>query len=874
MVSILNKATTEEKTPRAGLENFVLLSIMTEVAAAKNMNDLFLIINNSMKQLFSYDDGVISIINDDRQMSESKFAVEDGVCDEIVKAGEMIVFELEELAELPHIAVYVPFWTEQGMKQMIGVPMNTGIEIIGSFLFYTKERNSVPKEQFGSLYGICSLITIAVQNMLNKELNEKNELEKTFLLEIGDELALAKNKNDLARIVSNKLTGLIPFSNGNLGLIDPNENKLLNFQIPPAASGGEKNERAIRFREMPLDQEVMKSLYKYRCPAMLELKKSNDSDLITAFLNEIAYGMASRAAIVCLMDEVNPIGFLVLFSEKNFNRKVGHLKLLKGVANQVSSVASNFLTRESLEKKDREIAFLLSFSNYIAAVRDLNGLKFIVKEALKKLFPIGAYIITIKNKDNASYRHFLHDLPAIEPHDEGSKILTGTDISKKGTLKEVVLASEEPVIFSVNEIWKSKKYFFPAYSFWKAAGVEKFVAIRLKAAGEDIGIFWIESAQKNDRLLKGISAQIAIALANTLANASLDKQFDEVKRYKQRQEEENIYPDQETGTNYNHNEILGSGTEMQKVLHLLSQVAYTNTTVLLLGETGTGKELVAKAIHSASPRKDKPMIKVNCAALPASLIESELFGHEKGSFTGAFEQKIGKFELANNGTLFLDEIGEMPSDLQVKILRVLQEKEIERVGGGKTIKINVRIIAATNRDLVHEVAEGTFRSDLFYRLNVFPITLPPLRKRIEDIPLLVDHFISKLGQNTAKRVNGISQGALQQLMSYSWPGNIRELEHMIERSLLLSTDNLIKQVYLPLHNKKLKPVAADAEKFKTMDENERDHIIAILSKCSGKIYGQGGAAGILGVPPSTLNSRMKKLNIKKKYFLNNTNLTA
>lgn len=312
--------------------------------------------------------------------------------------------------------------------------------------------------------------------------------------------------------------------------------------------------------------------------------------------------------------------------------------------------------------------------------------------------------------------------------------------------------------------------------------------------------------------------------------------------------------------------IVGSSHLLLTVFDHLSLVAPTDTSVLILGESGTGKERIAATIHQLSPRKRKPFIRVNCATLPANLIESELFGHEKGSFTGATDKRIGRFEQADGGTLFLDEIGEMPVELQVKLLRVLQEKEIERIGGQSSIKINVRIIAATNRNLEKEVAEGRFRLDLYYRLNVFPIALPPLRDRKEDIPALVEHFIEKYNQKTGKKITGLSAQALNTLLTYHWPGNIRELEHLIERSVLLTKSTLIEEVGLLNIGQSTLPTTSDEHRIKTIDENERDHIIAVLKKCNGRIWGAGGAAEMLNVPPTTLNSKMKKLGIRKEYL--------
>ena len=311
--------------------------------------------------------------------------------------------------------------------------------------------------------------------------------------------------------------------------------------------------------------------------------------------------------------------------------------------------------------------------------------------------------------------------------------------------------------------------------------------------------------------------------------------------------------------------IIGKSKPLLTVLELIIQVAPTDTSVLILGESGTGKEQIANCVHNLSPRKSKPFVKVNCAALPTNLIESELFGHEKGAFTGALERRIGKFEQASGGTILLDEIGEMPPEMQVKLLRVLQEKEIERIGGRAPIKVDVRIVAATNRNLEKEIAEGRFRLDLYYRLNIFPITLPPLRERKEDIPSLAYHFVSRYARKIGKTITDISPKVLKDLATYDWPGNIRELEHLLERSILLTSGSIIKEIYLPPIAQKGTAREPDETRIKTIEENERDHILAVLKKCDGKIWGPGGAAELLGVPPTTLNSKIKKLGIKKGF---------
>ncbi|ACT92980.1 sigma-54 interaction domain-containing protein [Dyadobacter fermentans] len=363
-----------------------------------------------------------------------------------------------------------------------------------------------------------------------------------------------------------------------------------------------------------------------------------------------------------------------------------------------------------------------------------------------------------------------------------------------------------------------------------------------------------------------VSSVVSLAIANIVSTEKLSRQLEEIKHYQSQLEEQNAYLLEEAKEGFSYDDIIGSSGPMQRVFQLLSQVSFTNSTVLLLGETGTGKELVARAIHNSSARKDRLMVRVNCAAIPAHLIESELFGHEKGSFTGAFERRIGKFELANQATLFLDEIGEMPLDMQAKLLRAIQEREIERIGGKGVIKVDVRIIAATNRNLLEEVQQGRFRSDLFYRLHVFPITLPPLRERTGDISLLAKQFVGRFAKNNGKSISRISSNVMKALLAYPWPGNVRELEHQMERCVLLARDHVIRDVLLPSPTQSGHAPAAGIY-TKTHEENEREYIIRVLNQCNGKIYGPGGAAQLLNLKVGTLNSKIKKLGISKEQII-------
>ena len=402
-------------------------------------------------------------------------------------------------------------------------------------------------------------------------------------------------------------------------------------------------------------------------------------------------------------------------------------------------------------------------------------------------------------------------------------------------------------------------------------GIQSYCVVPLVAMGTSIGTFtlWSETRdrynQADAELLREIANQIAIAIANM-------KSYEEIKALKGRLEKEIVYLQEEIRTVHNFEEIVGSSPALLTLLRKVDQVAPTDSSVLIYGETGTGKELIARAIHDRSNRKDRPLVKVNCSAISAGLVESELFGHVKGAFTGAFERRIGRFELADGGTIFLDEVGELPLDTQVKLLRVLQEREFEPVGSNRSIRVDVRIICATNRNLQESIKAGTFRSDLYYRLNVVPLEVPPLRERRADISQLAMFFLSRYARNLGKRIDGISAAAKERLTNYPWPGNIRELQNLIERALILSNgpilelegdlSNVSASFIVPLNEAHALP-QADEGPLKTLQEVEREHIEAVLHQTHGVIEGASGAAKTLGMHPNTLRHRMEKLGIKR-----------
>jgi formate hydrogenlyase transcriptional activator len=372
------------------------------------------------------------------------------------------------------------------------------------------------------------------------------------------------------------------------------------------------------------------------------------------------------------------------------------------------------------------------------------------------------------------------------------------------------------------------------------------IELRRKDDGRPIWVQWYSKPEPNGKYTRTMIVDITDRIL--------------AEQEKVRLQEENLYLQEEIKGIHNFEEIIGQSPALTALLDNVRRVAATDSTVLITGETGTGKELIARAIHSNGRRKDKPLIKINCAALPAGLVESELFGHEKGAFTGAITRRLGRFELAQGGTIFLDEIGELPADAQAKLLRVLQEREFERVGGTAPIRVDVRILAATNRDLLNAVREKTFREDLYYRLSVFPLKLPPLRERKEDIPPLALFLVNKFASRIGKRIDGVSKETIRRLLAYAWPGNVRELENIIERAVILANGTVLEIDATILA---FGTSTAEPSQELTLEGMERDHIVKVLKQTNGVIDGARGAAKILNLHPNTLRSRMKKLGITR-----------
>ena len=532
------------------------------------------------------------------------------------------------------------------------------------------------------------------------------------------------------------------------------------------------------------------------------------------------------------------------------------LAIMQTVSSHVATALESAMASDAAESYQKQLLgerdrwkLVLEINNHVIAFLDVTTLLRSACESLRNYFDNDFAAVWIIDKEQNRLETAAMDFPSGRGFiDDVTVELTAEDIHRMKT--------RQPELWGQKELQALPETVRESFA---SEGLESMLVTALRTANRPLGVITLGSKRAGHfrhqdlDLLGQIATQISLALDNAMAYEKLNASRDQI-------EEERLYLETELRAEYNFENIVGRSPSLIKVLQQIQIVAPTDSTVLLHGETGTGKELIARAIHSLSSRKSRTFVRLNCAAIPSGLVESELFGHEKGAFTGALMQKKGRFEIADQGTLFLDEIGDISLDLQPKLLRALQEQEFERLGSTRTIQVDVRLIAATHRDLGAMIRNNQFREDLFYRLNVFPVEIPPLRDRREDIPLLVNFFVSRLSRKMQKNIESIPKDAMEALTNAPWPGNIRELENFIERAVILTQGSDLK---VPLKELKRASVVSSATTGSTLEEAERQAIIEALQASSGKISGLGGAAERLGLKRTTLQNKMIKLGISR-----------
>jgi formate hydrogenlyase transcriptional activator len=528
------------------------------------------------------------------------------------------------------------------------------------------------------------------------------------------------------------------------------------------------------------------------------------------------------------------------------------MHLLPRVAKLVAVAVENALTREALALEKERLQMLLEVNNTLVTNRDLQNLFPAISGLIRRMIRYDYASVAVYDEG----AHSLSLYPLDSPLTKG---LAGADttLPVKDTPAGRALMERETKIFSRQDLMGIQSSFV---SHMLEQGIQSLCCIPLTTRKGELGTLNLASKQVNAfapqdiGFLQQVAAQVAVALDNARA-------YREIAQLTEKLASEKLYLEEEIRTELNFEEIVGESAALKRVLSQARTVASSDATVLVLGDTGTGKELIARAIHRMSSRKDRVFVKLNCAAIPTGLLESELFGHERGAFTGAISQKVGRLELADKASLFLDEVGDIPLELQPKLLRVLQDQEFERLGSTRTIRVNIRLIAATNRDLAQNVANREFRNDLYYRLNVFPIRMPSLRERKTDIPLLVRHFVQKFSRKMNKQIETIPSGTMNALVSWQWPGNVRELENLMERSVILTEGPVLNAPLAELGD-----VRESAESDGTLESLEREYIIRVLRETRGVIAGPRGAAVRLGMKRTTLQSRVLKMGISRQEY--------
>jgi len=718
-------------------------------------------------------------------------------------------------------------------------------------------REDAFSEEHQQLLGqISSQISIAVDNAINFERARRAEQEATrqserlsTVLQINNAVVSQLDLHDLLQVISQSLRKTLHNDTTGVALYDPESDKLrmVMTDFP------EQMELVEESYLIPLEGSAMGLAFTSGEPVYSD---HFDLERFPSDFTRRSYEAGLRSACnIPLIAHGRKLGALGVASKRPGAFSADDIELLCQSASQIAIAVENALNfertraaEEEAKRQSERLRLMLAINNAVVSQLDLHDLVRVMAAHLQEVLHHEIVGLSLYDPEINQLRAYTYDFPG-----NRFALEQGTPISLDDSLSGLAFTTGQPIFHGQIDEGRFRSVLSERF---RAAGLKSGGIIPLIAHGRKLGTlgiagFWETGLTEDQKeLLCQVANQVAIAVENAMA-------FREIEALKNKLASEKLYLEDEIRTQHNFEELIGESQTFKRILKQVETVAPTDSTVLICGETGTGKELIARAIHDLSGRRERTLVKINCAAIPTGLLESELFGHERGAFTGAISQRVGRFELANRGSLFLDEVGDIPLDLQPKLLRVLQEQEFERLGSTRTQKVDVRLIAATNCDLEQMVADRKYRSDLYYRLNVFPITIPPLRQRRDDIPALSRFFTQKYARRLKKQITAIPSETMAALTHYHWPGNVRELEHFIERAVILTRGSDLEVSLAEL--KSSEPVAT--AELATMQDAERSHILRVLEETNWVIGGAGGAAARLGMKRTTLQSRMQKLGI-------------
>src|ERR1051325_8985653 len=816
--------------------NQLLQEVGQAIVSTLNLGDLFKTVANCLRRVINHDAASVVLLDQvtgqlrihtldrppGRILDEGSILPMDGtppgLCIKLRKAIKRDTIDFNEF--------YVPQMRmayAAGLRCGFSVPLIAHDQILGAINVGAFHEYAFTDEDVELLEQIAKPVAVAIENALNLKRAESERDRFQLMLEINNAVVSHLNLQDLVKTISASLRDIMPHDAAGIALYEPEHNHLREYT-------NVTYQDVNAFREgdtIPIDGTPAGHVFCTGEPMLI--RRPNLQEFPADRYSQHPVDSSPKSACLALLSSHGrKLGIAGLSSIEVEKFSEQDLELFVQISDQIALAVDNALNFERARQAEQEIRrrfererLMLEINNAVVTQLSLRDLVRVITTCLRNVLQNDVTAVFLHDAEANQFRSYMFDVPPSMP-----SIDEGIGVPIEGSMGGAAFHAGQPIFMTVKEIEGPLSDFDQALikGGLKAGGVVPLIAHDMKLGV--LGVGRLRDAPfttEEQELLCHTANQIAIAVENALA-------YCEIETLKNKLASEKVYLEEEI--KYNFAEIVGQSRALQKVLQQVETVAPTDSAVLLCGETGTGKELIARAIHDLSGRRERTLVKLNCAAIPTGLLESELFGHEKGAFTGAIAQRVGRFELANKGTLLLDEIGEIPLDLQPKLLRVLQEHEFERLGSSRTIKTDARLIAATNCDLLQMVAEKRFRSDLFYRLNVFPITIPPLRERIEDIPLLAGYFAKKHSLRMNKRIDSISKEAIDVLCSYHWPGNVRELENFIERAVILTSDSELQAPLNELlttsgNGSEASPSgpAAGPAKSSSLEDVERAHIV-------------------------------------------------
>lgn len=768
------------------------------------------------------------------------------------------VWEHQQPILIPSLAEETRFQVGMDALRGIGVqsicffPLTTAMRRVGAIGFGCLRPAAFDEGSVSFLNQVAKLVAVAVDNVLHHQDLARDRDRLRLLLEVTESIASHHDQSLLLADLAKRLPQVVPFDFINVVLHDPSHDVMRLWLLVTA-----ERSTIEPGLETPVDESPGGLVWKTQEPLTVDdVEREQRFPALMTLFRENGVRSFCVVPLTTAQRRLGAMGFGSLQQRVYLDSEIA---FMKQVAQQVAVAVDNALNSESTlayqaqltRERDRQ-RLLLEVNNAVVSHLDLDQLFPAVSACLRRVIQHDGSSLLLCDEENGRWRIHVLDFDRNENFIEEGRIEESTQSPSC-----LAITTGKAVLFGERDLLAMGDT-SPCAQDLLDRGIKSFCSVPLLSGNRALGALNVGRRRdagfdpEDVQLLGQVAQQIAIAVENALA-------FREIAALKDKLAKEKVYLEEEIQTDYNFEEIVGESRALKQVLKQVQTVATTDSTVLILGETGSGKELIARALHNLSDRRERTFVKLNCAAIPTGLLESELFGHEKGAFTGAIATKIGRFELADRGTIFLDEVGEIPLELQVKLLRVLQEQEFERLGSTRTMRVNVRVIAATNRDLSHMVEEQQFRSDLYYRLKVFPVTVPPLRERVEDIPVLVRHFVQKFASRMKKHIETVPAEAMRALQSYGWPGNVRELENFVERAVILSSGS---ELFVPTAELK-RPTSLPNGSATTLEDAERDHIIKALRDTHWVIGGSTGAAARLGMKRTTLQSKMQKLGIAR-----------